>query len=106
LNFDIRGDLFPLGPDAEVQRQTVVHAPVVLDEEAQVVDVDVADRAELAPGVVAIGAAHAATVERRAGRIPVEGDVRGLFRVQHIVADALELHAGLEGVVAGEVPEE
>ena len=85
--------VFALGADAEVERQPVVDRPGILEEQAQVVDVDLAQRAELPPRPVAVRAALDASVERRARLIPVERDVRLLLDVGDVVADALELDA-------------
>ena len=64
---------------------------------------DVADRAELTPRVVAVGAAD--DRDRSASSataFQLKRDVRRLLGAEHVVADALELHAGLERVLAGE----
>ena len=53
----VRRDHFLLGAEAKIERQLVADRPRVLEEQAEVVDVDLAQGAELAPRPVTIRAA-------------------------------------------------
>ena len=85
---------------AVVQRQLLVHRPLILQEEPEVVRADVAFGVLLHHAVVAVGAAHGPLVEGRARAVPDERDVRFLLARVDVVADPFVLEPALERVLA------
>ena len=95
-------DLLVLGAQAEVERQ-LADRPGVLEEEAEVVRVDIALGHEALRGVDAVRANGVVAVRaccRRQSPSPLQRHARARLAAQHVVANAVELHAELELVLA------